>query len=54
MTRVELGSVVEELLQPAAHKIASMSIASAVAFLASSEARYITGQTLTVDGGMVM
>jgi 3-oxoacyl-[acyl-carrier protein] reductase len=29
-------------------------IASAVAFLASSEANYITGQTLTVDGGMVM
>lgn len=29
-------------------------IASAVAFLASNEAKYITGQTLTVDGGMVM
>ncbi len=29
-------------------------IAAAVAFLASAEARYITGQTLTVDGGMVM
>jgi 3-oxoacyl-[acyl-carrier protein] reductase len=29
-------------------------IAGAVAFLASAEARYITGQTLTVDGGMVM
>jgi len=29
-------------------------IAAAVAFLASSEARFITGQTLTVDGGMVM
>jgi 3-oxoacyl-[acyl-carrier protein] reductase len=29
-------------------------IANAVAFLASSEAKYITGQTLTVDGGMVM
>jgi 3-oxoacyl-[acyl-carrier protein] reductase len=29
-------------------------IASAVAFLASAEARYITGQCLTVDGGMVM
>jgi 3-oxoacyl-[acyl-carrier protein] reductase len=29
-------------------------IASAVAFLASAEARYITGQVLTVDGGLVM
>ncbi|MEO8353448.1 MAG: SDR family oxidoreductase, partial [Chthoniobacteraceae bacterium] len=29
-------------------------IASAVAFLASNEAAYITGQCLTVDGGMVM
>jgi len=29
-------------------------IAAAVAFLAGPEARYITGQTLTVDGGMVM
>jgi 3-oxoacyl-[acyl-carrier protein] reductase len=29
-------------------------IASAVLYLASPEARYITGQVLTVDGGMVM
>jgi 3-oxoacyl-[acyl-carrier protein] reductase len=29
-------------------------IAHAAAFLASPEARYITGQVLTVDGGMVM
>ncbi len=29
-------------------------IASAVAFLASAEAKYITGQVLSVDGGMVM
>ena len=29
-------------------------IASAAAFLAGSGARYITGQVLTVDGGMVM
>jgi len=29
-------------------------IAAAVTFLASAEAKFITGQTLTVDGGMVM
>ena len=29
-------------------------IAAAVAYLASAEARYITGQVLAVDGGMVM
>jgi 3-oxoacyl-[acyl-carrier protein] reductase len=29
-------------------------IASAVAFLASEEAAYITGQVLAVDGGMAM
>lgn len=29
-------------------------IAAAVAFLASAEAKYITGQVLVVDGGMVM
>lgn len=33
---------------------ATEDIAAAVAFLAGSEAAYITGQTLVVDGGMVM
>jgi 3-oxoacyl-[acyl-carrier protein] reductase len=33
---------------------APQDIAKAVAFLASDEAAYITGQTLAVDGGMVM
>ena len=32
----------------------SEDVAAAVAFLAAPEARYITGQVLTVDGGMVM
>ena len=44
--------VIEQI--PLARFGAPEDIASAVAFLASSEANYITGQTLTVDGGMVM
>ena len=43
LSRIPLGS----LGQPE-------DIASMVAFLASAEAKYITGQVLAVDGGMVM
>lgn len=43
-----LGSI------PAGRMGASEEIASAVAFLASEEAGYITGQTLHVNGGMAM
>ena len=32
----------------------SPDVAAAVAFLASSEAAYVTGQTLHVNGGMAM
>jgi 3-oxoacyl-[acyl-carrier protein] reductase len=39
---------------PLGHFGQADDIAGAVAFLASAEARYITGHTLTVDGGMVM
>ena len=42
-----------ETLQAIPGKGQPEDIADAVAFLASSEARFITGQTLNVDGGMV-
>lgn len=29
-------------------------VASAVAWLASSEAKYVTGQSIVVDGGMML
>jgi len=45
-------AVVEKI--PLARFGAPEDIASAVAFLAGPEAGYITGQTLVVDGGMVM
>lgn len=39
---------------PAARLGAGADIAAAVAYLASEEANYVTGQTLHVNGGMVM
>lgn len=42
-----------EMLQAIPGKGRPEDIADAVAFLASDEARFITGQTLNVDGGMV-
>ena len=39
---------------PMAHLGAAEDVANAVAFLASDEAGYITGQVLAVDGGMSM
>jgi 3-oxoacyl-[acyl-carrier protein] reductase len=45
-------SILEKI--PLATLGAPDDIAGAVAYLASAEAKYITGQVLTVDGGMVM
>jgi 3-oxoacyl-[acyl-carrier protein] reductase len=48
--------VTEELKQqiPLGFLGETSDIANAVAFLASDGARYITGQVLCVDGGMVI
>jgi len=46
------GAVTKQI--PLARFGAPEDIAAAVAFLASPDAKYITGQCLTVDGGMVM
>jgi 3-oxoacyl-[acyl-carrier protein] reductase len=56
MTGVLAGQVREAILAkiPLGKFGEGEDIAAAVAFLAAPEARYITGQVLTVDGGMVM
>ncbi len=56
MTEVLSDQIKEAILPkiPLAKFGQSEDIAAAVAFLASAEANYITGQVLTVDGGMVM
>ena len=56
MTAVLSEKVVEGMLNTIPlHKLADPEdIAKAVVFLVSDDAKYITGQTLHVDGGMVM
>lgn len=56
MTSVLSEKVVEAMLAgiPLNRLGETEDIAKAVLFLASSDANYITGQTLHVDGGMVM
>ncbi len=56
MTQVLSEQVKTEILKkiPLAAFGQADDIAAAAAFLAGEEARYITGQVLAVDGGMVM
>ena len=56
MTAVLSEKVVEGMLSGIPlHKLGDPEdIAKAVVFLVSDDAKYITGQTLHVDGGMVM
>ena len=56
----DTGWVTDEVAQAVAdsptlvHIAAPAEVAEIIAFLASDEAGYITGQTLTVDGGQVL
>lgn len=56
MTAVLSDVVKEEMIKsiPLGRTAAPEEVAQAVVFLASQKAGYITGQTLNVDGGMVM
>lgn len=56
MTQVLPESVKEAVVEqiPMKHFGAAKDIAETVAFLASDEAKYITGQVICVDGGMAM
>ena len=56
MTGVLSDAVKEALLKeiPMQRLGAAENIADAALFLASAQSDYITGQVLTVDGGMVM
>ena len=56
MTAVLSDAVKEEMIKsiPLGRTAAPEEVAQAVVFLASQKAVYITGQTLNVDGGMVM
>lgn len=52
LTDAQKQAVVENI--PLGHFGETQDIAAVVAFLASKEARYITGQVFAVDGGMTM
>jgi len=56
MTRPLSDAVKQEFLRliPVGYAGSPEDVAQAVLFLASEEARYITGQVLHVDGGMLM
>ena len=56
MTRKLSDNAKQEFLRqiPLGYPGTSRDVANAVCFLASEEARYITGHVLNVDGGMVM
>ncbi|MGE1167006.1 SDR family oxidoreductase, partial [Peribacillus simplex] len=56
MTDVLDENIKGEMLKviPAAQFGEAQDIANAVTFFASDQSKYVTGQTLNVDGGMVM